>query len=139
MFALFVSLSVALDALWPDALPLPPTVARLGWVPVVLGLLLLITARLQFSKAKTNIYTFDEPGTLVTHGVFAISRNPMYLGFTLLLLGIVILQGNLIGLPWVAGFGIIADRWYIAFEERCLREKFHQAFEAYAGRTRRWL
>lgn len=125
--------------MWPDALPLTSAVTRLGWVPAVLGLLLLVSARIQFSRAKTNIYTFDEPGILVTHGVFAISRNPMYLGFTLLLLGIVILQGNLIGLPWVAAFGIITDRWYIAYEERHLREKFHLAFEEYAGRTRRWL
>lgn len=109
-----------------------------GWVPVALGILLLVVARLQFVRVKTNIYTFDEPGTLVTSGAFAISRNPMYLGFTLLLLGMVILRGSWLGLPLFGAFVIITDRWYIGFEERWLQAKFGQRFEAYASQTRRW-
>lgn len=139
LFALFAALSFALDALWPGASVLAAPYNHLGWLPVALGTLLLVVARLQFVRAKTNIYTFDEPGTLLTSGAFAISRNPMYLGFTLLLLGIVILQGSWLGLPLVGVFAIISDRWYIGFEERWLQAKFGQEFEAYASRTRRWL
>lgn len=129
-----------MNALVPQGkLSIPAPIHHIGWLPVAVGVILLVCARWQFSKARTNIYTFNEPGILVTTGVFAFSRHPMYVGFTALLLGLALLLNSAPGLLSVAVFAVIADRWYIAFEERWLRSKFGDAYEHYAQRTRRWL
>ena len=125
--------------------PLPfadalPAAGRLpGAAMAMAGLVLLVVARLQFARARTNIYTFDEPGRLVTTGVFRLSRHPMYLGFTLVLLGLALWLRSVPALGLAAAFAGIADRWYIAFEERWLRSKFGPAYLQYAARTRRWI
>jgi len=76
---------------------------------------------------------------LVSDGLFRWSRNPMYLGFVLLLLGIAILLGTATPFAGPLIFAIVADRWYIGFEERAMRQKFGADYEAYRRRTRRWI
>ncbi len=110
-----------------------------GLLPLAAGVALAVAARLQFVRAGTTIYTFDEPGRLVTRGLFRFSRNPMYLGFALLLLGAALLFGSLAPLVLALLFVAVADRWYIAFEERAMLAKFGEEYRAYAARVRRWL
>lgn len=117
----------------------PPALRPFGGLPILAGIALLVIARLQFARARTNIYTFDEPGTLVTGGVFRISRHPMYLGFALVLAGAAIWLGSIAAFVPVILFIAIADRWYIGFEEEWLRRKFGSAYEGYARGTRRWI
>jgi protein-S-isoprenylcysteine O-methyltransferase Ste14 len=93
----------------------------------------------KFSKLGTPIKPFDEPNKLVTDGFFKYSRNPMYLGFALVLLGVWLLLGALSPLLGVVLFVAITDRWYIPFEERALVEKFGPEFQAYRSKTRRWI
>lgn len=120
------------------ALILPPAnLAGLAFIAAGLGF--AIAGRLTFARAGTEIYTFREPGRLVTGGVFRISRNPMYLGMLLLLLGAAILLGSLTPFLIAALFGIVADRWYIRYEEAAMTAKFGADYRAYQRRTRRWL
>ena len=56
-----------------------------------------------------------------------------------LLLGTAILLGTTTPFIAPAPFAIVADRWYIAFEERAMQAKFGPEYAAYMGRTRRWL
>ena len=79
------------------------------------------------------------PQVLVEDGLYAFSRNPIYLGFALALLGWAVVLGPLVNLALVALFVLIADRWYIASEERMAEEVFGAAYDAYRRRTRRWL
>lgn len=76
---------------------------------------------------------------LVTGGPFRYSRNPMYVGFTLVLLA----WASWLQSPWVfAGplsFALYLTRWQIVPEERALRAKFGAAYVEYAARVRRWL
>jgi protein-S-isoprenylcysteine O-methyltransferase Ste14 len=121
-----------------------PTIVRnpynwLGLVLIVAGLSVTASGARHFSRVKTNINTFNEPTVLVTDGLFRWSRNPMYLGFTAFLTGLAMVLGTLFPLLAAAAFAIIADRWYIRFEEGAMRKKFGEAYEAYARRTRRWL
>ncbi|MCE3289332.1 MAG: hypothetical protein K0R83_1344, partial [Caulobacter sp.] len=83
--------------------------------------------------------TFDDPDVLVTGGPFRFTRNPMYLGFLLLLAGVALGLGA--ASPWIVPvvFWLLADRWYIPFEERAMRRTFGEAYEAYARRVRRWV
>jgi protein-S-isoprenylcysteine O-methyltransferase Ste14 len=124
-------------------LPIPeiiPERVRPASLPAMLaGLGLLAAARIQFMRKRTNIYTFDEPGVLVTDGVFRLRRHPMYLGFALFLLGSAIGLGSVSAFAVWAVFVTITDRWYITFEERWLLRKFGEEYERYAARTRRWV
>jgi protein-S-isoprenylcysteine O-methyltransferase Ste14 len=85
------------------------------------------------------VNTFSNPDQLVTDGLYRFSRNPMYLGFALVLIGVWLLLGRLTPLMGVLLFVLVADRWYIAYEECRLVETFGQAFTAYKAHTRRWL
>lgn len=140
LFFISIGLMIALHLAWPGT--------RLRWhsaynvLPLTLlaaGLGLAFWAAHHFSRLGTNIETFDEPGKLVTDGPFRFSRNPMYLGMALALLGVAKLLGSASPLLVLLGFIVITDRWYIAFEERWMNEKFGDAYRQYQQRTRRWL
>jgi protein-S-isoprenylcysteine O-methyltransferase Ste14 len=92
-----------------------------------------------FQRRQTNIKTFDTPDRLVTEGLFRISRNPMYLGFNLTLLGAALLLGSASPFAVVLVFLLISDRWYIAHEERIMANTFGKDYQDYCKRVRRWL
>jgi protein-S-isoprenylcysteine O-methyltransferase Ste14 len=139
LFYVCIVLMVLLAWLWPVGTVIRFPTNLLGTVPLLLGMGMAVWGSRKFSKVGTTIKTFDEPGQLVTDGLFRITRNPMYLGFVLALLGVWILLGSLSPLAGVILFVVVADRWYIRFEERVLTETFGLEFEAYRARTRRWI
>lgn len=111
-----------------------------GLPAVVIGLLLAATGKRLFKKLNTNIMTFDEPNMLVTQGVYQYTRNPMYLGFSIAMIGFSVLMGAAISsFLLTATFIIITDRWYIAFEEQVMLSKFGQDYEVYCQKVRRWI
>lgn len=121
-----------------------PTIAVAPWnwlglVAMGAGLGLAFRGSRLFARLGTNIRTFDEPTLLVTHGPFRWTRNPMYLGFVALLAGFGVALGAASPLALPLAFALIADRWYIPFEEAALKAKFGEGYAAYAARTRRWL
>lgn len=130
---------LALDRLLPVRELIPPPANLGGLILILAGLGLAIAGRLTFARAGTEIYTFREPGRLVTGGVFRISRNPMYLGMLLLLAGVAVLLGSLAPFMVAVFFAIVADRWYIRYEEAAMDAKFGAEYRAYRQRTRRWL
>jgi protein-S-isoprenylcysteine O-methyltransferase Ste14 len=87
----------------------------------------------------TTLDTFSEPNKLVTDGPYKYSRNPIYLGYALVLIGVWLLLGSLSPLFIVVFSIVITDRWYIPFEENMLAEKFGPAYTSYKSRTRRWI
>ena len=107
----------------------------------VLGAALLLPAVTGFIKHKTTVSPLS-PGnatTLVTDGVFGITRNPMYVGMLLLLLAFVSWLGTLSGLVMVVAFFLLIDRAQIPAEERSLLANFGSAYRDYAERVPRWL
>jgi protein-S-isoprenylcysteine O-methyltransferase Ste14 len=111
----------------------------LGLVPLMAGLGLCGSASRMFLALGTNIQTFNEPGRLVREGLFRHSRNPMYLGFTLGLLGIALLFGSASTLVGPVVFFATANLWYIPFEERAMAAKFGDDYTAYRLAVRRWI
>jgi len=113
---------------------------RLLGVPVgLLGLVLATVASRQFKRLATNIKTFDDPDKLVTSGFFRFSRNPMYLGFALLLLGAALTTGSACALAAPLVFIAISQGIYIPFEERAMARVFGDDYRSYRQRVRRWL
>jgi protein-S-isoprenylcysteine O-methyltransferase Ste14 len=139
LFYMCIILMVLLAWLWPIKMVVRSPYNIIGVFPLSLGLGIAIWGSRKFEQVGTTIKTFDEPSKLVTDGLFRLSRNPMYLGFALTLLGIWLVLGALSPLSGVAIFVVITDRWYIPFEERMLIERFGREFENYRSRTRRWI
>jgi protein-S-isoprenylcysteine O-methyltransferase Ste14 len=137
-YACIISM-VLLAWLWPVRAILPFPVNLIGLAPLVLGLGIAVWGSRKFEEVGTTIKTFDEPQQLVTDGLFRFTRNPMYLGFALALVGVWCLLGALSPVLGVMGFVIVAERWYIRFEERMLAQRFGREFETYRATTRRWI
>ncbi|MEO1060160.1 MAG: isoprenylcysteine carboxylmethyltransferase family protein [Actinomycetota bacterium] len=136
---LLVTGAAALTALAPVGTAVPGRWRLLGLVPLVAGVVVTVGGARHFDRVGTNIRTFDDPGHLVDDGLFARSRNPMYLGFVLLLTGVAALLGSVVA--WLApiAFVLAADRWYIPFEERRMAARFGSAFFRYRERVPRWI
>lgn len=92
---LLVSIAAMVAVCWflPGRWIIPFPWTLLGTVPVSSGIALNLAADAAFKKQETTVKPFEESRSLVTSGVYAISRNPMYLGFALILLGIAMFMG----------------------------------------------
>ncbi|MFN4059656.1 MAG: methyltransferase family protein [Paracoccus hibiscisoli] len=119
----------------PLALPAWP-----GWVLVGAGLLLAAWAALTMARARTTVDPHGQPAALVTHGPFALSRNPIYLADLLILLGLCLMWNAWpAALPLAWAFARVIATRFIAPEERRLVALFPAEYPAYAARTRRWI
>ncbi|MFP2932685.1 methyltransferase family protein [Pyxidicoccus sp. 3LG] len=139
LFLIFAASMVGFDRFLPGLELIPPPLHWPGLLLLALGLGVTIAARAQFARARTNIYTFSEPDLLVTDGLFRLTRNPMYLGFSVALVGLSLFLGSLVPMLLAAAYVLISDRWYIAFEENMMLARFGEDYRRYARRTRRWL
>lgn len=138
---LFVSIliMVALHFLLPILKIIPFPWNLLGAIPVALGLASSLIADEAFKKHYTTVRPFEQPTTLITSGVFRISRNPMYLGFVLILVGIAIFMGSLAPYPVIPVFATFVDRVFIVDEEKMLYAAFGENWLEYKKKVRRWL
>lgn len=138
------AIGLGIGALLQRFAPLP-LIAR-GMVPEVIGVLLCVaglgimyTGILTFRSFRTAVYPNRPAKLVVDSGIYAYTRNPMYLGMTLIYLGVVLVTGNwwmLMLLPTVLW---LLRTQVIAREERHLRQKFPDAYAAYCARVRRWV
>jgi protein-S-isoprenylcysteine O-methyltransferase Ste14 len=128
-----------LHFLLPIAWIIPPIWNLLGLIFITSGVILDLHGDKVFKQARTTIKPFEESSSLVTNGVFQMSRNPMYLGFVFILIGIAILLKSLSPYLVVIAFIILIERMYIRVEEYMLAEKFGTSWEQYKSKTRRWL
>jgi protein-S-isoprenylcysteine O-methyltransferase Ste14 len=114
---------------------------RVGLLSVAAGVAILVVAFREFAKAKTTINPVEpsQASSLVTHGIFSVSRNPMYVGFTLILVGWAILLGAITPLPVPLIFAAYISRFQIEPEERALILKFGETYLKYSRSTPRWL
>ena len=110
----------------------------LGLLPMVAGIAIAVQGSRQFAAAETNIIPLTESTTLVTDGVFAFSRNPMYLGMTLLLTGLAFIADNALAWLVVVAFWLIIQFAFIRREESLMADTFGDAYIEYKGRVRRW-
>jgi len=138
-FFLAILLIIALHRWLPIADLIDPPASRIGYVPIIAGIALAAWGRWRFARAGTNVVPFAPSTALVADGPFQFTRNPMYLGMMLVLLGLVILTGSLSGILVVAAFlGLIRTRFVLP-EEDHMTDHFGEAYQAYQQRVRRWL
>jgi protein-S-isoprenylcysteine O-methyltransferase Ste14 len=123
---------------WPRVPGLP--IVPLGVMLVALGLSISIPSALLFRREGTEIDPISEANKkLVISGLFRFTRNPMYLGFVIVTLGIAIWIGAWpMLLAPVATFAV-ANWVHIPFEEAKMRRQFGDAYDNYVHRVRRWI
>lgn len=94
-----------------------------------------------FRREKTTVNPFkpDAAATLVTSGVYRFTRNPMYLGLLVILIGWSVFLANILSAFMLAGFVLYMNRFQIKPEEKALSARFGGAFADYCKRVRRWL
>jgi protein-S-isoprenylcysteine O-methyltransferase Ste14 len=111
----------------------------LGALPLGAGLILAVFGIGAFRRAGTPVIPFERSTALVTTGVYRFTRNPMYLGLSLILTGTAVMLGSVgafLPLPllvWILQSG------YIEAEERFLEELFGGDYLRYKSLVRRWM
>ena len=134
-----VTAGLALHAVWiwkggPRlALPAP------GLVTVVLGFGLMIWAWKLFHHRGTAVCPFEASTHFVREGPYRFTRNPMYLGMTLILLGIALVSGTPPVFLAPLAFFFTVHLAFIPYEEKKMEETFGEAYRDYKRRVRRWL
>lgn len=111
----------------------------LGIVPVLVGIAIAIVSAGRFKQAKTGIIPFDEATTLVTSGLYRYTRNPMYLGMFMVLIGVALMMGSIGPLLPVWFFVLVIRYNFVAGEERFLEAAFGQDYLDFKHKVRRWL
>lgn len=127
-----------MDRIFPTFRVIDP-ITKFGIVLMGLGVLLILIAAGLFKWRKTTINPFGQPAVVVRDGVYRFSRNPMYLGMLLVLMGTGIWLGNILALLLAPGFVWIMTRWYILPEEQLMDARFGDQYRLYRSQVRRWI
>jgi protein-S-isoprenylcysteine O-methyltransferase Ste14 len=92
-----------------------------------------------FSGRNTTLNPYAEPAEFVSIAPFTFTRNPMYLGITVILLGFAVFFFSPVMVLAPIIFFLVIDRMVIPREEETLERKFGSAYQDYQRRVRRWL
>lgn len=113
----------------------------LALAALVAGVAVALAGVVAFARHGTTVDPLapESTTTLVDGGVYRWTRNPMYLGMALALLGLALWSASLPGMVLVGGFCAYITRFQIMPEERVLRGIFGEPYAAYVRRVRRWL
>lgn len=140
---LFLVAAVVLDWLFPIAILPTPALVSLqtlaGIVLVAIGLGLDIWAYRVMQAAGTHAEPFKPTTTIVSHGPFSLTRNPMYVGFLLAYTGLTLIFALEWGLFALPVLWLVLDRVVVTREEAYLMGKFGSTYAHYLTHTRRWL
>ena len=123
-----------------------PIIQIISYPYTLIGLLLIILgatydflAWRMFIKSKTTQNPFKNPNKFITRGVYTTTRNPMYLGMLLVLVGISLLLGGLVTFICPLIFFIIIQRLFIPLEEKNMEKQFGKRYLKYKSKVRRWI
>lgn len=134
-----VLLMLCLHFLFPIAQIMPGLWRFLGFLPLGLGLAISYAAENQFHQIGTTVHPFKESNQLVIIGLYRFSRNPMYLGMALVLVGVALLLGSLTPFAMIVLFVGWIQIKFIHREEQMLSTQFGQDWLEYKARVRRWV
>lgn len=139
IYAVACVCGVLLERFAPTGVFLPRWLLVGGWAVMALGLGLDFWAMATMILARTNILPNRAAGRLVTSGPFAFTRNPIYLGNTVLMLGIGLAWGAPCFLPLAFVAAFLVEKLAIRREEAHLALRFGPEWARYAAATPRWL
>ena len=111
----------------------------IGLSALLMGIIIILFSVLEFKRNKTTINPFKSSSVLITNKLYSYTRNPMYLGMLIILLGNGLILSNL-GTIFIAFLFIpIMNMRVIKYEEIMLDIEFTERYKSYKQRVRRWL
>lgn len=116
-----------------------PPMAYAGIVVILFGIIMTAISAGVFLKVDTGLEPFDEAKVLVTSGFYRFTRNPMYMGMFIMLLGVAFMFGAVSALIPVPVFFLIIRNNFVLGEERFCEAAFGQQYLDYKLRVRRWI
>lgn len=135
----YIGLAILMGWLLPISLPASSFIQICGFGIIIVGLVLGVSAFAEFRKAHTTLDPHGSVKALVTEGIYRITRNPIYLGFLLMVIGFPLNSGYYSGLVVSPFFMVTMNRLVIEKEEVYLEKKFQEEYTGYKSRVRRWL
>ena len=134
-----VALAFLLTWLIPLPLMVPPILQTAGFLLVLIGFLLGVGALMAFRSARRTLDPHGPVSRLVTSSVYRFTRNPISLGFVLMLAGILLNVGSYWGILLAPMLVILLNRLVIEREEGYLADKFGDEYSRYKSKVRRWI
>ncbi|MEN0000324.1 MAG: isoprenylcysteine carboxylmethyltransferase family protein [Pseudomonadota bacterium] len=134
-----LALGYVLGSLFAFNLPWPPATRTFGGVLIAIALAIDVAAMISLWRAKTTILPHQASDHLVMTGIFAISRNPIYVANVLLIIGFGLRWENFWLFLLAPVAAMATQRLAIVREEAHLRHRFGAAYEDYCARVRRWI
>ena len=139
-WGLAVIAGLALNWLVPlPFLPADLPAGGLGAMVFFFALALVAWAIVTIARAGSNVPTNLPTTTIVETGPYRFTRNPIYLGMCLGLIGLAIAFDNLWLLMMLVSFALVIRYGVVAREEAYLERKFGDVYRGYRSRVRRWL
>jgi protein-S-isoprenylcysteine O-methyltransferase Ste14 len=140
LYAVTFLVGVGIDQLYPWSFDAESEGLRwAGWLLVVIGLVLAPSSAVMFGLRRTTLNPVGQPAHLVTTGAFRWTRNPMYLGVSVIYVGLALVLDVVWALLLIPGPLLVMNVVTIPGEEAALRNQFGQAYVDYCQRVRRWL
>lgn len=136
---LFIVIAYFLGRFVPLPFSAPAILRYVGLALTFVGFLLGVGAFLEFRKANTTLDPHSSAKQLVTSGIYRFTRNPIYLGFLLMVIGLPLNSGLYWGIVLAPFYVFMMNRLIIQHEEAYLGRKFGKSYSSYTSRVRRWL
>ncbi len=134
-----ILVQIGLHLKLPIASVVPDPLHWSGICFIAVGIIIIGSKAVAFRKAATTIVPFEESSSLVVSGLYRYSRNPMYVGMVVILVGVAILTGSLSPFIGPVLFVPLLNTRVIRHEEVMLEAQFGQAYRDYRSRVRRWI
>lgn len=105
------------------------------------GVVVAVLGVVAFRRAGTTVNPLkpDTASRLVVTGIYRLTRNPMYLGMLMVLLGLAFYRSNVVAFLLLPSFALYMNRFQIIPEEKMLTSMFGAEFTSYQATVRRWL
>ncbi len=139
IFLGFLLLGLWYDSPWFDGRMAPTGLTIGGGIVAALGIALILISAPRHKKAGSNVEPWKPTTTIITTGVYAYSRNPIYLGMALAHGGLALCAGSMAAFATLVLSILVTQTYVIAREERYLEAKFGAPYDEYKKRVRRWI
>jgi len=138
-FWIILLISITIYFIFKNEKIIPFPYNLIGIIFIIFGITINIITDNIFKKGETTVKPHEKPSSLIISGPFKISRHPMYLGMTSILIGASIILETLISFIFPIIFIIIINKKFIPLEEKNLTDIFKQEYIDYKNKVRKWI
>jgi protein-S-isoprenylcysteine O-methyltransferase Ste14 len=136
--AILIVMPIVFHYAVPLKILIPQPYSYLGSIPMLLGLALSTWGARLFRQVGAGLQWQDGGSVLVMSGPYRFSRNPMYLGMLIWLIGLAVLLGSVITFLFPILFFLLSNFLVIPLEERSMERGWGERYLGYKRTVRRW-